>query len=260
VAFEGVAQVSSRGRSAGRSSAARTGRSGDERDRPYAARRDAGGSTPRRDAGARDSGAARDSGGARRSGGLSLAARRDRVREVIEPVIATAGYDLEDLALSRAGRRHLVRVVVDTDGGVSLDGVAEVSRAVSAALDAAEEIGGELFEGEYALEVGSPGVDRPLTLPRHWRRNVGRLVKVQAKALPGTDGGDRQLAGRVLAADETGIVLDVSGAPRELTYQELGPGRVQIEFTRLDEVKDEDLDDIDDEDDEHNDEDLEEER
>lgn len=149
-------------------------------------------------------------------------------------MVTAAGYDLEELTLSRAGRRQLVRVVVDGDGGVSLDDVAEVSRAVSAALDAAEQVAGELFVGEYALEVGSPGVDRPLTLPRHWRRNVGRLVKVQANS----DAGDRQLTGRVLAADDAGIVLDVAGDHSELPYEQLGPGRVQIEFTRLDEVDD----------------------
>jgi ribosome maturation factor RimP len=195
---------------------------------------------------------------------------------VVEPVVAAAGYDLEDLLLSRAGRRHLVRVVVDGDGGVSLDDIAQVSRAVSAALDAAEESGGELLPGEYALEVGSPGVDRPLTLPRHWRRNVGRLVAVQVRPAPGTalasgqPEGDRQLTGRVLAADDTGIVLELTGGPargsgggsgraaagepRELAYERLGPGRVQIEFTRWGEAEDGD------EPDELHDEDLEEER
>jgi ribosome maturation factor RimP len=188
------------------------------------------------------------------------AARRERVREVVEPVVTAAGYDLEDLTLSRAGRRYLVRVVVDGDGGVNLDQVADVSRAVSAALDHAEETAGELFAGEYALEVGSPGVDRPLTLPRHWRRNVGRLVKVLARV----DAGDRQLTGRVLAADDEGIVLEVDGDTRELPYDRVGPGRVQIEFTRIDEVDDIDEDDADLDEiggpDEQDDEDLEEER
>lgn len=177
-----------------------------------------------------------------------------------------AGYDLEDMALSRAGRRHLVRVVLDRDGGVTLDAVAEVSRSISAALDEAEESGGELFAGEYALEVGSPGVDRPLTLPRHWRRNLGRLVKVQVAAPPDSETGvpsgvpavDRQVTGRVVAADDVGVVLDVSGSPCQVSYQRLGPGRVQIEFTRLDEVDDADLAEMGA--DEHDDEDLEGER
>lgn len=179
------------------------------------------------------------------------AVRRERVRQVVEPVVNAAGCDLEDVMLSRAGRRHLLRVVIDADGGVSLDEVAEVSRAVSRALDAAEEVAGELFAGEYALEVGSPGVDRPLKLPRHWRRNVGRLVLVQVRPAPETVAGDAgaggagTVTGRVTAADETDVVLDVDGEHRRVPYDRLGPGRVQIEFSRLDEADDADLDDVD---------------
>ncbi len=164
---------------------------------------------------------------------IDLAAAKARVTAVIEPVVRAAGYDLEDVGLSRAGRRHLVRVLVDADGGINLDGVAVVSRAISDALDAAEESGDEVLAGEYQLEVSSPGVDRPLTLPRHWRRNVGRLVAVNG------------LTGRVSAADDEGIVLD----DREIRYADLGPGKVQIEFKRMDEAEFGDEDESDDEDD-----------
>jgi ribosome maturation factor RimP len=166
---------------------------------------------------------------------VDLAAARARVRAVIEPVVEAAGYDLEEVGLSRAGRRHVVRVLVDADGGVDLDDVAVVTREISAALDAAEESGAEVLPGEYQLEVGSPGVDRPLTLPRHWRRNITRLVAVNG------------LTGRVVDVDEDGIVLDVDGTPRVLRFGELGPGRVQIEFKRMDEA---DLGDDDEDDDE----------
>jgi ribosome maturation factor RimP len=175
-----------------------------------------------------------------------LTVRRERLRAVIEPVVTGLGYDLEELSVSRAGRRHLVRVIVDGDGGVSLDAVAEVSRAVSAALDGAEEAGGELIAGEYQLEVSSPGVDRPLTLPRHWRRNVGRLVKVTVRA----PAGDRQVTSRVFAADDERVTLEVAGERTELTYPQLGPGRVQVEFNRPDEPADEDLAEFSDFDDE----------
>jgi ribosome maturation factor RimP len=190
----------------------------------------------------RDRGGARPTG--RRGGGRSrdavaetrtptapridLVAARSRVRAVIEPVVVAAGFDLEDVSLSRAGRRHVVRVLVDADGGISLDDVAVVSREISQALDTAEETGGEVLAGEYQLEVGSPGVDRPLTHPRHWRRNVSRLVTV---AVAG-----RSLTGRVTSADETGIVLDVDGESSEVPYADLGAGKVQIEFKRLDEA------------------------
>ncbi|HWG99459.1 MAG TPA: ribosome maturation factor RimP [Pilimelia sp.] len=194
--------------------------------------------------GRRPGAAARPRAGAGRTGprqspappGGDAASRRERLRAVVEPVVTGAGYDLEDVTVSRVGRRHLVRVVVDGDGGVGLDDIAVVARAVSAALDAAEANAGELVAGEYQLEVGSPGVDRPLTLPRHWRRNVGRLVSVRA--------GERALTGRVLAADDEGVVLDVAGGAVELAHADLGPGRVQVEFARLDEVSDDDLEEI----------------
>ena len=159
---------------------------------------------------------------------IDLVAARSRVRAVIEPVVLAAGFDLEDVNLSRAGRRHVLRVLVDADGGISLDDVAVVSREISLALDTADENQGEVLAGEYQLEVGSPGVDRPLTLPRHWRRNVGRLVTV---AVAG-----RSLTGRVTAADDTGVVLDVDSDVNHVAYAELGPGKVQIEFKRLDEA------------------------
>jgi ribosome maturation factor RimP len=167
---------------------------------------------------------------------------RERVTAVVQPVVASAGYDLEDLAVSRAGRRHVVRVTIDGDRGVSLDDIADVSRAVSAALDAAEEAEGDLLPGEYELEVSSRGVDRPLALPRHWRRNVGRLVKVSAAG--------RQVTARIKAAGDEGVTLDVDGTVQEVAHADLGPGRVQLEFTRWGEVEGADEDDEIDEEDE----------
>jgi ribosome maturation factor RimP len=173
---------------------------------------------------------------------VDLTAARARVREVIEPVVTKAGYDLEDVTLSRAGRRHVVRVLIDTDGGISLDDVAVVSREISEALDAAEEAGGEVLAGEYQLEVGSPGVDRPLTEPRHWRRNTGRLVAVNG------------LTGRVVAVGDAGVTLDVDSTIRELSFAELGAGKVQIEFKRMDEAEFDESDESDEPDEEDDDE------
>ena len=98
---------------------------------------------------------------------------RRKLRALLEPVVGRSGAELEDLTEQRAGSRRLIRVVVDRDGGVSLDDIAEVTRSVSEALDAY----GEMGDAAYVLEVTSPGVDRPLTTPRHWRRATGRLVK-----------------------------------------------------------------------------------
>jgi ribosome maturation factor RimP len=153
----------------------------------------------------------------------------------IEPVVQGAGYDLEDLVVTPAGRRSVVRVVVDRDQGVTLDDIADVSRAVSEVLDANDDGMGR----PYVLEVTSPGVDRPLTEPRHWRRNLGRLVSVHA----GPAGAADEITGRVTAVDDTGVALDVEATgkpgakkrpptPRHVPWAQLGPGRVQVEFGR----------------------------
>jgi ribosome maturation factor RimP len=168
------------------------------------------------------------------------AQQKERVRAVIQPVLTAAGYDLEDLLIQRVGRRHLLRIAVDSDKGVNLDQIADLSRDISARLDAAEAEGDELIAGEYELEVGSRGVDRPLTEPRHWRRNTGRQVQVKA--------GERQLTARITAVDDSGVVLDKDRYP----FAELGPGRIQVELKRIEEAGDlgDDLDDDDDGEDE----------
>ena len=142
-----------------------------------------------------------------------------RIAEVIRPVVAAAGMDLESVRVTAAGRRRLLRVVVDGDEGVSLDDAAAVSRALSAALDAVSVMG----DFPYTLEVSSPGVDRPLTDPRHWRRAAGRLVQVTV-----ADSG--AITGRIVSADPEGVTLDVDGNRRRFRYADLGAGAVQVEF------------------------------
>ncbi|GIH24289.1 hypothetical protein Aph01nite_25990 [Acrocarpospora phusangensis] len=167
--------------------------------------------------------------------------------ELLSPVVAAEGLDLEDVTITPAGKRRLVRVVVDRDGGISLDDVSEVSRSVSDELDGTDLLGGS----PYVLEVTSPGVDRPLTQPRHWRRARGRLVKAELR-----DGAVAE--GRIVLVDDDGV--EIEGAGR-FGYGDLLKGRVQVEFRRLDDedetdVEDiEDADHIDDEDDEIDDED-----
>jgi ribosome maturation factor RimP len=154
----------------------------------------------------------------------------------IEPVVGAAGYDLEELVVTPAGRRSVVRVVVDRDDGVTLDDIAEVSKAVSEALDANDD---GMGRAPYVLEVTSPGVDRPLTDPRHWRRNTGRLVTVAV----GPSGSTDTVTGRITAVGDDGITLAVEAkgkpgakkrppTPRQVPWSELGAGRVQVEFGR----------------------------
>ena len=149
--------------------------------------------------------------------------QRQQLIELIGPVITAARYDLDDLSVTAAGRRSLIRVSVDGDHGIDLDAVATISRTISDVLDD-DNGAGAAFAGPYVLEVSSPGVDRPLTQPRHWRRAVGRLVTV------GLEG--QQLTGRIVSADESEVVLDIAGERRGLPLAELGPGRVQVEFSR----------------------------
>jgi ribosome maturation factor RimP len=145
-----------------------------------------------------------------------------RIADVIRPVVAAAGMDLESVRLTAAGRRRLLRVVVDSDQGVSLDDAATVSRELSAALDAVAVMG----DFPYTLEVSSPGVDRPMTDPRHWRRAVGRLVQVTV-----TDSaGSGSVTGRIVSADADGVTLDVEGTRRRFPYAVLGAGAIQVEF------------------------------
>jgi ribosome maturation factor RimP len=180
----------------------------------------------------------------------------------IEPVVGAAGYDLEELVVTPAGRRSVVRVVVDREGGVTLDDIAEISRTVSEVLDANDDGMGRT---PYVLEVSSPGVDRPLTEPRHWRRNTGRLVTVAV----GPAGQTTEVTGRVTAVDDAGVTLAVEAqgkpgakkrppTPRQVPWAELGNGRVQVEFGRpgADDLPGDDLPGDDPTDDEPNDDDL----
>jgi ribosome maturation factor RimP len=147
----------------------------------------------------------------------------DRLRAALEPVVAAAGLFLEDATVATAGRRKVVRVVVDLPdgpGGVDSDRLSDVSREISRVLDDVD-----LLEGAYTLEVSTPGTDRPLTEPRHFRRAVGRLVRVQT-------GGGQEVSGRLQEADDAGIVLDVEGRREGLGYGEIARARVEIELNR----------------------------
>lgn len=156
-----------------------------------------------------------------------------RLTEVLSPVLTEAGFDLEDVTVSAAGRRSVVRVLVDKDSGITLDEIADASRVVSEVLDVEDEKDPDLFGTSYVLEVSSPGVDRPLTQPRHWGRNAGRLVKV-------TPVEGAPYGGRITSADDDAVVLDVSGAERTVPYVEISKGLVQVEFSRKDDDEEED--------------------
>ena len=146
---------------------------------------------------------------------------RSGITDALCDPLSALGLDLEAVELGPAGKKRVLRVAVDKDGGVTLDDIAGATRRVSEALDAGNLMG----EQAYTLEVTSRGVDRPLTEPRHWRRNHDRLVRVNLH-----DGS--QLTGRVGESDDIGVTLEVSGDPRRLDYAEVAKALVQIEFNR----------------------------
>jgi ribosome maturation factor RimP len=144
----------------------------------------------------------------------------EQLHGVLEPIVAGTGFELDELDVRAAGRRHTIKVVVDSEHGVGLDDIARLSRAASAELDQHEH----LIGGSYTLEVTSPGVDRPLTGPRHWRRAHLRLVAVRRH-----DG--ESLQGRVGRAGEESVTLLVDGRLQDLRYAEVAHAAVQVEFS-----------------------------
>ncbi|MDT8914793.1 ribosome maturation factor RimP [Amycolatopsis sp. PS_44_ISF1] len=142
-----------------------------------------------------------------------------RLEPLVAEAVSTAGFDLDSLEVQQAGRRQLVKVVVDSDDGIGLDEVAEVSRKVSAVLDENEHV----LASAYTLEVTSPGLDRPLTLPRHWRRAKFRLVRVTP-----AEGAEYVVrVGR--AGDETVRVL-ADGRLQDVAYASVAKAVIEIEF------------------------------
>ncbi len=152
---------------------------------------------------------------------MSTGSLKSRLHALLEPLAADDGYDLEDVVVTPAGNRRLVRVLVDADGGITLDDVADLSRAVSEVLDSSDVMGAS----PYVLEVSSPGVDYPLTLARHWRRAAGRLVTVSVT-------GAGPLTARVLRLDGDAVVFTTDSGEVTHSLSALGRGAVQVEFSR----------------------------
>jgi ribosome maturation factor RimP len=152
-----------------------------------------------------------------------MAASVEIIRTGLNGPLAELGVDLEDVQIQAAGRREIVRVVVDKDGGVDLDLVASVSRLIAEQLDVPPLA--DQFVGNFVLEVTSPGTDRPLTVAKHWRRAVNRLVEVTLR-----DGST--VAGRITEADEDSVTLmPASGTPLVMAMGDIVRGMVQVEFT-----------------------------
>src|SRR6476620_533641 len=151
----------------------------------------------------------------------------ERLRVLLEPLVSSQGLDLEEVEVDSVGRKRVLRVVVDSDTGADLDKIADVSRALSAKLDETDAMG----EGEYTLEVGTPGAERELKEHRHYVRATARLVKFQL-------GDGDELVARILDVDDEGVDVEVPGVKgrkptaKRLAFQDIVKARVQVEFNR----------------------------
>ena len=143
------------------------------------------------------------------------------LEELLAPVVAASGLELDSVTRTRSDAMPLLRVVVEAPigaDGIDSDTLADVSRAVSKALDAADPI-----DGEYLLEVSTPGAERELTKVGHWMRQIGRLVRIKLRA-----GG--YVSGRVIDAGETSATIDVDGEATTIDYQDMKKARSRVDF------------------------------
>ena len=143
------------------------------------------------------------------------------LQELLAPVVAASGLELDSVTRTRSDAMPLLRVVVEAPigaDGIDSDTLADVSRAVSKALDAADPI-----DGEYLLEVSTPGAERELTKVGHWMQQIGRLVRIKLRA-----GG--YVSGRVIDASETSATIDVDGEATTIDYQDMRKARSRVDF------------------------------
>ena len=146
---------------------------------------------------------------------MSLA---ENLTDLLEPAIKRAGFVLEEVKVTPAGKRRIIAVIIDgEDRNPYLDEVTVVSRQVSDILDNYSQLG----DLPFTLEVTTPGVDRPLMLPRHWRKNVGRLVKI-------TPNEGEPFISRITSVSDESVVLE----SREIEYSDIKRASIEIEFNR----------------------------
>jgi len=144
--------------------------------------------------------------------------RKEEISAAITPALTALGFYLEDLNISSAGKRSLLTVIVDADRHLSLDEVTQATKAISEIVENISALGATPF----TLEVTSPGVDRPLTKPRHWRKNINRLVKIILQ-----DG--KEIKGRIKSASEISATIDEV----EISYADIKRASLEIEFKQV---------------------------
>jgi len=146
-----------------------------------------------------------------------------RLATLVDECVSALGFDLEAIELTPAGNKRVLRIALDRDGGVGIDHITEATRALSEELDASDVMGSQ----PYTLEVTSRGVDRPLTEPRHWRRNAGRLVRLRLS-------DDSSIDGRIGESDDEGVEIQGRSSSQRLAYDQISTALVQTELNRKD--------------------------
>jgi ribosome maturation factor RimP len=146
---------------------------------------------------------------------------RETIVAAVEPVLTPLGLELFDVQFTGSGRARTVRVVVDRDGGVDLDAITAASERIQPVLDDLDVL------GPFALEVSSPGLERPLSRPEHFRRAVGETVSVKVRD---TGGEARRVRGVLVAVDDRGVTVEADNAAEYLEYDRVIQARTVFEW------------------------------
>ena len=139
----------------------------------------------------------------------------EEISAAIRPIIEASGNYLEELTITSAGKVKILTVIVDSDAHLNLDQITAVTKEISEVIEALEELG----ENAFTLEVTSPGIDRPLTKPRHWRKNFDRLVKI-------TMSSGQDIEGRIGEATETTVLV----GEQKVSFEDIKRAVLEIEF------------------------------
>ena len=151
----------------------------------------------------------------------------DTLVNALAPAVAGLGLHLYDVEVTGSGRARVLRVLIDRDGGIDLDAIADATQAISPLLDAPPL--DAVIAGPYALEVSSPGLERPLRTPSHYRRAVGDTVSVKVRAAD--DHGARRVRGVLASADDTGFDLTLDdGTAEHHSYGEVTQARTVFDW------------------------------
>jgi ribosome maturation factor RimP len=144
--------------------------------------------------------------------------KKEDISAAVTPALSALGFYLEDVTITSSGRRSMLTIIVDGDTHLSLDQVTSATKAISEIVESLQSLG----DTPFTLEVTSPGLDRPLTKPRHWRKNIDRLVKVVL-----LDG--KEIKGRIKAASEDSATVDQS----EINFAEIKRVSLEVEFKQV---------------------------